>query len=427
MLRSHTAARLALMLTLGLLATAQARQTYASPTGREDARLASFDRLMISFVEKQQIPGAALAVAKDGRLVYARGFGFSDRQKHEPVQPDSLFRIASVTKPFTATAIMQLVERGKLKFDDRAFAVLGMSRDATGDPRLKEITINELLHHTAGWDRDTSFDPMFRSVKIARTFNAPPPANQEQIVRYMLTQPLDFNPGQREAYSNFGYCVLGRVIEKVSGKPYEKYVQQEVLAPLGIHDMRLGRSLPADRADREVIYYNKGTAPSVFASDLGKQVPWQYGGWDIEAMDSHGGWIASAVDLVRFGESFNGNAERKVLDEQVIQRMFSPFRGERSFHPDDDAKNVFYGCGWEVRVVDKSGQINTWHTGLLDGTSSILVRRSDGLTWAVLFNTSTTPAGKSDPASLIDSLVHGAADEVKEWPREDLYAEYLKR
>ena len=248
-----------------------------------------------------------------------RGFGFSDRQKHQPVQPDSLFRIASVTKPFTATAIMQLVERGKLKFDDRAFAVLGMSRDATGDPRLKEITINELLHHTAGWDRDTSFDPMFRSVKIARTFNAPPPANQEQIIRYMLTQPLDFNPGQREAYSNFGYCVLGRVIEKVSGKPYEKYVQQEVLAPLGIHDMRLGRSLPADRADREVIYYNKGTAPSVFASDLGKQVPWQYGGWDIEAMDSHGGWIASAVDLVRFGESFNGNAERKVLDEQVIQ------------------------------------------------------------------------------------------------------------
>ena len=91
-----------------------------------------------------------------------------------------------------------------------------------------------------GWDRDKSFDPMFIPIKIAKTFGTEPPANQEQIIRYMLTQPLDFDPGEREAYSNFGYCVLGRVIEKVSGKPYGKYVQEEVLAPLGIHDMRLG-------------------------------------------------------------------------------------------------------------------------------------------------------------------------------------------
>jgi CubicO group peptidase (beta-lactamase class C family) len=396
-------------------------------TGHEDPRLASFDRLMISFCEKHDVPGASLAVAKDGRLVYARGFGFADRQSHEPVQPDSLFRIASVTKPFTATAIMQLVEQGKLKLDDRAFAVLGMNRDATGDPRLKEITINELLHHRGGWDRDKSFDPMFIPIKIAKTFGTEPPANQEQIIRYMLTQPLDFDPGEREAYSNFGYCVLGRVIEKVSGKPYGKYVQEEVLAPLGIHRMRLGHSRLRDRAEHEVMYYNKGTGASVFPPDVGEQVPLQYGAWNIEAMDSHGGWIASATDLVRFGESFNHDAEHPLLDERSIKRTFSPFKGEAAFHPDDDATNVFYGCGWEVRVVDRAGRINTWHTGLLDGTSSILVRRSDGLTWAVLFNASQAPDEKGDLASLIDSQVHGAADEVKEWPKEDLYREYLKR
>ena len=78
-------------------------------------------------------------------------------------------------------------------------------------------------------------------------------------------------------------------------------------------------------------------------------------------------------------------------------------------------------------MVDRAGRINTWHTGLLDGTSSILVRRSDGLTWAVLFNASQAPDEKGDLASLIDSQVHGAADEVKEWPTEDLYREYLKR
>src|SRR5271156_6716502 len=164
-------------------------------TGHADPRLAPFDRLMTAFVEKHHVPGAALAVTRHGCLVYARGFGFADREKQEPVQPDSLFRIASVSKPLTAVAVLQLVERGKLQLTDRVFDVLKPSRSAgQTDPRLKEITVLHVLQHRGGWDRDKSFDPMFRSVLIAGTFNALPPARPGQIIRYMMSQRLDFNP-----------------------------------------------------------------------------------------------------------------------------------------------------------------------------------------------------------------------------------------
>jgi N-acyl-D-amino-acid deacylase len=124
-------------------------------TGRADPRLASFDRLMTRFMRKHRIPGAALAVAHNGRMVYARGFGFADRDDKQPVQPDSLFRIASVSKPLTAVAVLQLIERGHLKFDDPVFEILKLQRPARRfDARWKKVTILHLLQHRGGWDRD---------------------------------------------------------------------------------------------------------------------------------------------------------------------------------------------------------------------------------------------------------------------------------
>src|SRR5262249_48619156 len=171
---------------------------------------------------------------------------------------------------------------------------------------------------------DKSFDPMFRSVDIAKAFQAPPPAQAQHIIRYMLGQPLDFTPGERYAYSNFGYCVLGRIIEKVSGESYENYVKKHVLAPLGIQTRRLGKTLLAGRARGEVTYHDKGTGPSVFAANLGKQVPLPYGAWYLEAMDAHGGWISSAVDLVRFASAFDTPEQCKILNKKRNETMVSP-------------------------------------------------------------------------------------------------------
>jgi N-acyl-D-amino-acid deacylase len=397
-------------------------------TGPDDPKLESFDQMMESFVAEHQVPGAALAVARDGRLIYARGFGYSDREKKEAVEPTSLFRIASVSKMFTSAATMQLVDQGKLRLSDTWYPIVGLHprTDQHMDPRLKQITIEELLQHRGGWDRDKSFDPMFRSVLIAQTLGTEPPAGPEQVTQYMLGQPLDFAPGERMAYSNFGYCILGEVIHKVSHEPYEQYVQKHVLAPLGIHKMRLGRSLLEFRAPGEVRYYGKGKGDCVFPPNIGKKVPWCYGGWDLEAMDAHGAWIASAPELLRFAVSFDHPEHSKILSAASIGKTFARPPGNAGFTPDGKPKPVWYGFGWNVRSVGR-GQVNTWHDGLLDGTSTLLVRRSDGLAWAVLFNASADQNGKT-LSGLIDPLVHQAADDVKTWPdeRRDLFAEFLK-
>jgi CubicO group peptidase (beta-lactamase class C family) len=420
---------LVVALVLDLAIPARAADSPDIPvSGSENPNLASFDRLMIDFVREHQAPGAALAVTRHGQLVYARGFGFADREKRELVKPQALFRIASISKPFTSAAIMQLVEKGKLRLEDHPFEILGLTPPAGQqmDPRLRQITILQLLQHTGGFDRDKSFDPMFRSIIIARELKTNPPASQEAIIRYMLGRPLDFDPGTREAYSNFGYCVLGRVIEKVSGESYEQYVRQHVLAPLNIHDMRLGHTLASLRAPGEAIYYDQKnrTGASVFPPRLGQQVPTPYGAWDMEAMDSHGGWIASAVDLVRFASSFDDPARSRILSERSIKTIFAPPSGEVGHNADGKTKVVYYGCGWQVRQVG-GGRINAWHNGSLDGTSTLLVRRADGLCWAVLFNTRKDQNGK-ELSGIIDPLVHKAADEVKQWPQADLFERYLR-
>lgn len=174
-----------------------------SVTGAADPRLASFDRLMTRFVAENELTGAALAVARHGRLVYARGFGLADVEQRVPVRPRSLFRIASVSKPVTAVAVLRLVERGKLGIDARVVDLLDVRQGgepvAPGDPRLRQVTVRHLLQHRGGWDRERSFDPMFRSVRIAREFGAEPPAGPALILASMWKRPLDFDPGQRYA------------------------------------------------------------------------------------------------------------------------------------------------------------------------------------------------------------------------------------
>ena len=392
-------------------------------TGRDDPKLAAFDRTMLKFMVDHDVPGGALAIARHGKIVYARGFGFSNIANHTPVDPDALFRIASVSKPFTSAAILQLVERGQLKLTDHPFEMLAfkphLENNARVDPRLYTITIHQLLHHTGGFDRTASFDPMFRPIDIAKAIGTSPPAGPSEIIEYMMGRPLDFAPGTKEAYSNFGYCVLGRLIEKVSGMPYITYVQKEVLGPLGIHRMRLGRSLEADRAKDEVRYYSSSAAKvrSVFGEN---EVPSCYGGWNLEAMDSHGAWIASAPELVRFASSFDNPDQSTILSPKSIAEMFARPK-DVGFMPDGKPKPAFYADGWMVRPVNPT-QANTWHNGLLDGTSTLLVRRHDGLTWAVLFNTDRDKK-KQVLAGLIDPLLHSAADEIKAWPAGEEFKE----
>lgn len=387
-------------------------------TGRTDPRLKPLDNLMTTFLKQHNVPGASLAVMRHGRLVYSRGFGFADVDNKEPVQADSLFRIASISKPITAVAVLQLQDRGKLKLDDPVRQHVRLEphlvSGASMDPRWNRVTIRQLLHHTGGWDREVTPDPMFRSVEFAQMLRVPPPADADHVIRVMLGRPLDFDPGTKYVYSNFGYCLLGRVIEAASGQTYEKYVQESVLKPLGIRSMRIGTTQLAGRVEKEVRYYDRGRRSSVFAENPGAVVPEPYGPWYLEAMDSHGGWIASAVDLVKFASAFENPARCRILKATSIREMFTRPPGRAGLDANGQPSPRYYACGWSFYPAGNSG--TWWHNGGLPGTSTILVRRHDGLAWAVLFNSWQTKDGKA-PASAIDPLVHRAVDSIRVWPR----------
>jgi N-acyl-D-amino-acid deacylase len=387
-------------------------------TGAAVPDMVSVDQVIQGVMRQHAVPGAAVGVVKDGRLVYARGFGYADLDSEELTQPDGLFRIASLSKAVTAAATLKLVDDGLLSLTDHPFDILSALEPpagATVDPRLALITVRMLLHHSGGWDRDLSFDPMFRPAIAAQAVGAPEPASAETVIRYMLGQPLDFDPGTRYAYSNFGYAVLGRVIEQATGQSYEAYVRSAVLNPAGIQRMRLGRTRRSDRVPGEVVYHYPGSTGSVFPGD--GAVPWPYGGFYLEAMDAHGGWIASTVDLLRFITAVDGlPTVPDVLTQNSIDLMIA-----RPALPDWAGNAYYYATGWLIRPTQ--GDANWWHTGALAGTNTLMVRAYHGLAWVVLTNTS--PIGVTgDLLSDIDSAMWDGVGGVTAWPAHDLFGQF---
>lgn len=354
--------------------------------------LEPLDRAMTACMTEHGVPGGSLAVLRYGELLYARGFGWADVQTREPVTPQSLFRIASISKPVTSVGILRLVQEGRITLDDRIFDLLPfepfLEPGASPDPRTRQITIRQCLHHIGGWDRDKSGDPMFFPVAIAEALGVDAPARPEHIMRWVSGRPLDFEPGQSYAYSNYGYCLLGRIIERVTGRDYEAWTRNEVLAPMGIQTMRIGKTLFAGRATNEVVYYPvTGFSNSVFQETLGEKVPHAYGAWYLEAMDSHGGWIASAPDIARFASAFYPNDPAPVLNRDSIAAMFSRPLGPVGLDAEGKPKQNYYALGWAVDLPGPNGEPGQQHhNGMLMGTATVMRRRDDGLCWAALFN-----------------------------------------
>jgi N-acyl-D-amino-acid deacylase len=268
--------------------------------------------------------------------------------------------------------------------------------------------VRHCLHHTGGWDRDRSPDPSGTPGPIAEALGVSPPLGVDHVVRYGLGRRLDFEPGARHVYSNFGYLLLGRVIETVTGRGYEDYVRTEVLAPLGCAGMRLGRAMPEDRFAREVRYYDalKRFGRCLHPPRLGQAVPLPDGADNFEVYEAHGGWVASAADLVRFARGF---------DPERDPAVFARPAGPAGFDRDGKPLDRYYAAGWHVRPNGAGGRPNVWHDGTVWGCSALLVKRGDGLSWAVLLNTDSHPDGTKLP-EVIDAHLHAAADRVTEWP-----------
>lgn len=367
-----------------------------------------FDRLIRSHMRSRSVEGAALAISRAGRLLYSRGYGWAVPSERRRAAAGTLFRIASISKPVTAAAILRLVEQGRLELDEPFLPWLHDPPDPA-DPRIRRVTLRQLLQHTGGWDRNVSFDPMFRSREFAAELGLPPPAGAAMIIRCMMKRPLDFEPGSRYAYSNFGYCLLGRVIEQAGGKPYEQFVRDELLLPAGITRMRLGSTRRAEADAGEAEYLTaEPPGPCVWNPETGDRSPAPYGGFYLEAMDAHGGWIASAPDLLRFAAALEGLGCRALLSRRSLRALAAPPAAPAGRTPAGEVEATYYGLGWQIRPRGQGA--NWWHAGSLPGTWGLLVRRWDGLSWAYLQNGRSSRDGLPDAD--LDPLLHQAAAET---------------
>jgi CubicO group peptidase (beta-lactamase class C family) len=377
------------LLTSGAAATipvpilkALAQPQYGGSNGQQRGEMG---RIAAAFRQQFSVPATSIAISRNGQFVYDQAVGMGDRQHLVQVQQASLFRIAAVTMPITSVTIFSLIEQGKLHLTDKVFGPSGVLGTKYGKAPYKQyltdVTVDHLLTHTAGgWPGDST-DPMMHNLSWDHT---------KLITETIANMPLGNPPGTHWAYSNFGYCVLGRVIEQVTGQPYGSYVQANILAPCGISTMQIAANKESQRAPNEVVYYGQ------FSEE-----PYKL---NVARMDSNAGWIASSTQLVQFLNHVAGAPGiPALLKPATIQAMTTPAPA----YPQGPAR---YARGW---MVSNNGAGNWWHNGSLPGSTTIMVRTPTGMCWAALTNTRTQPSNQIDTA--LDQMMWNMVRTVPAW------------
>lgn len=366
-----------------------------------------FDHQIERFMKKWELKGASFALMKDDRLIYSKGYGFADEEANVPMDVMHVFRIASISKLITAVGIMKLQEEGKLQLSDCVFGPEGILNDSIfldiKDKRTKAITVENLLRHQGGYTI-TYGDPMFCPIAIAQKMKVQPPADLNTMIRFVLSRRLSYKPGESTAYSNIGYGILSKVIEKISGESYENYIRKHILLPAGCFDMHLGKNLYEDKLPNEVKYYEVSNAEQILACDgSGKLVPRSNGGNNIEELYGAGGWVASPSELLRFLASIDNNP--------IIPDILQPESIEYMTHKVSSTLPI----GW----IETNNRGEWIRTGTLAGTSALMKRQADGYSWVFLTNTSSWK-GSHFP-TYINGAVNHAMATVTTWPERDLF------
>jgi len=396
-------------------------------TGIAVPQMASCDNLVQNFMTTHGIPGLSMALSKNGKLIYHRGFGDANLAGTEAVTPYHLFRIASVSKPITSIAIMKLYQEGLLNMNDKVFGTGGilqshpfLSSAAITDSRIYNITVQNLLEHSAGWDRSVNCfpspttpypwnfsgcDPISVALHVTQSNGTSNPVKNEDMIYFLLEKGLNFTPGTSYAYSNIGYLVLGEIIEQLSGMSYETYVKSQILEPIGACDLDISGNYLSEKKEREVEYTGNGYVTREI-NGSGNNVPWEYGGFNIKAMDAHGGWIASTRDLLRLFTAVDGfNTVPDILTPGTISLMSTP-----------SVNNTGYAKGWSV-----SASNHWWHTGGLPGTATLVARTSSGYTWAIFLNKRVIGANASAFWGDFDNLPWNCINQAASFPSHNLF------
>ncbi len=368
--------------------------------------LRGLDAAVSRYLRNNHIHGASLAIMRRDSLVYAKGYGEAD--KGVPAGPETLYRMASVSKLVTAAGIMVLVDRGSLSLDDKVFGPEGILKeynDSYRDRRYERITVEHLLRHEGGFSSRVP-DPMFSTRNLMQQHGWALPPTPDILLKAVLRQNLTYVPGTTPQYSNLGYLILTLVIEKVTGRPYEEWMQENVLLPAGCHEFRLARNFYEGRYPHETRYYLPSNEIAVPCYDnSGQLVERCYGGNDIHGLYGAGAWVASVPELMRFVASIDGRDEvPDIISFDRVTDMTTWF--------DDQT----YSLGWND--TKESGE---WtRTGSFSGTSALVKYYPDGECWIMVLNTSTYRGNRQ--SSQTGLLFHDLRrDYSRRLPRRDFF------
>ncbi|MCQ2140761.1 MAG: beta-lactamase family protein [Bacteroidales bacterium] len=337
------------------------------------------DKEMETYLSFWHIKGVSLTITRNDSLVYSKGFGWADKEKGERMTPGTIMRLASVSKLITAAGIMKLQEMGKLSLGDRVFGPLGILNDqvftdALTDPNYLKVTVEHLLRHQAGFSTRRG-DPLFSTVTVMQQHHLSSAPDAATLLLTQLPRPLYFQPGTSQEYSNLGYLILSMIIEKVTGEPYEDWMQENILRPAGCVDFHIAGNYYADKYPNETRYYlQDDDEPVEEYTHSGKEVLRCYGGNDIAGLKGAGAWVASTPELARFVAAIDGMPwVPDVLSQESIDQM--------TRYVDENT----YSLGWNDTTPG-----HCWsRTGTLSGTSALIRLFPDGECWVMVANTST--------------------------------------
>ena len=350
--------------------------------GLSTADLELIDSKVKKYMTDFKVPGLSIAVMKGDRLVFAKGYGVANKSTGEMVSPNSLFRIASCSKPITATATMKLIEDGKLKLTDKLFGpsgILGNPCATAGacknKTNLENITVQSCLEHATGYVDDG----VWQHYEM----------NKNDILAWVnKNYDLPTAPGAKYTYNNWNYFLLARVIEKKSGQTYENYVKNNILSKCGITRMQIGSDAEATKAPGEVTYYEND--------------PY---GLHLTRMDGNGGWIARPIDLMMFMSGVDkDNFRPDVLKSSTIDIMHTP---STAMGAGDYAK------GW------KANGNYYMHNGCMPGTLAHLGHFENGVSIAITIN--TRPPNDECHWEGMYPLAEAIAKSTINWPSYNLF------
>lgn len=358
--------------------------------------LHAMDSIMQRYLKRWEIHGAQLAISRHDSLLYARGFGYADKDRKIPMEPSYIMRMASASKLITATGIMKLRDMGKIRLSDKVFGPKGILNDtfyvnSIRDKRYFDITVEQLLRHKAGFTNYAG-DAIFSTRYIMQQNHLTTPPDHRTLLRIVLRRHLGYTPGTAQRYCNIGYTLLSLIIEKRTGMSYENFMQRYVLYPAGCYDFHIAGNYLKDRRPNETVYYmHSSSVPVPEFNNSGRMVVRCYGENDITTALGAGAWVASAAELCRLVASIDGDRiVPDVISPQAVKLMTQEM-------PDHQ-----FSLGWNFTPRNRP-----WiRTGSLVGTSALVLRYPDGECWVFITNTSTWKGHKfsQDTMALFEKL-----------------------